>query len=243
MTIGVITDIHGNSVALDAVLADAESIGGVDSWFVLGDLVAVGPDPVGVVERLWSLPDATFVRGNTERYLGTDLDKHGFGWTRDRLGAARLEWLTGLPLHARRGSTLLVHASPGRDDGPGLDARLSDEQLHVLLRGCEASLVLVGHTHRRLDRTIGGVRAVNPGSVGNPIEDDVRAGWAIVDGDDIDLRRVDYDREAVIRQTEASGNPAAEGIVAHLRGERVYSAQRLSLDVDEYEPSIEAKRA
>jgi predicted phosphodiesterase len=242
MTTGVITDIHGNSVALDAVLADAASIG-VESWFVLGDLVAVGPDPVGVFERLHSLPDATFVRGNTERYLGTDVGKHGLAWTRDRLGTSRVDWLASLPLHARRGSTLLVHASPGRDDGPGLDARLSDEQLHVLLRGCDATTVLVGHTHRRIDRTVEGVRALNPGSVGNPIEDDVRAGWAVIDGGDIQVRRVDYDVDAVIHQVVDSDNPVADAIVAHLRGERNFTNQPLSIDIDVYEPPLEAKRA
>jgi len=241
---GVITDIHGNTVALDAVLADAASLG-VGRWFVLGDLVAVGPDPVGVVERLQSLPNATFVRGNTERYLtATDIDKHGMAWTRSVLGPARLDWLARMPLHARPSDrTLLVHAAPGRDDGVGLDARLGDEQVHVLVRGCEADLVLVGHTHRRVDRTVGGVRVVNPGSVGNAIEHDLCAGWAVVDGDDIELRRVAYDRAAVIAQAEASGNPVIDGIVAHLRGERIFTDQPLDVDVHEFEAPLEAKRA
>jgi diadenosine tetraphosphatase ApaH/serine/threonine PP2A family protein phosphatase len=154
-----------------------------------------------------------------------------------------VQWLTSLPLHARIGSTLLVHASPGRDDGPGLDARLSDEQLHVLVRGCGASRVFVGHTHRRVDRTVDGVRVINPGSVGNPIESDLRAGWAVVDGDDVELRRVDYDRELVVRQTEASGHPVPDGIVAHLRGARIFTDQPLSVEVHDFEPPLEDKQA
>lgn len=63
MAIGVITDIHGNSTALDAVLADAAGLA-VHAWHVLGDVVAIGPDPVGVVDRLQALPNAMFVRGN-----------------------------------------------------------------------------------------------------------------------------------------------------------------------------------
>jgi putative phosphoesterase len=240
---GVVTDIHGNLVALDAVLADAESQA-IERWFVLGDLVAVGPDPVGTVERLQALPNATFVRGNTERYLtDTDTDRHGMAWTRAQLGTARLDWLRTMPLHARFDRTLLVHASPGRDDGVGLDFRLRDDQLRVLVRGCDADLVLVGHTHRHFDRTVDGVRIVNPGSVGNAIEPDGCAGWAVVDGDDIDLRRVAYDRDAVIAQAEASGNPVIDGIIAHLRGERIFTDQPLDVDITEYEPPLEAKRA
>ena len=245
MPIGVITDIHGNTTALDAVFDDAATVG-IDGWYVLGDVAALGPDPVGVVDRIRSLPNARFVRGNTERYLTTDaFDLLGSrDWTREVLGPERLEWLGSLPVHVRDGRTLLVHASPGRDDGPGLHPRLEDEHLRVLTRGCDADVVIVGHTHRRLDRTIDGVRLVNPGSVGNPTEDDLCAGWAVVDGPDIELRRVAYDLGEVIRQTEASGNPATEWIVAHLTGDSIdRGALRDDFDVHEFEPSLEAKRA
>lgn len=244
MTIGVITDIHGNSVALDAVLADAAPFG-IDEWWVLGDLVAIGPDPVGVVERLQALPNATFVRGNTERYL-TDGTPHGHGlsWTQEQLGPERLAWLRAMPLHARVGRTLLVHASPGRDDGPGLHPRLTDEHVRVLTRGCDADLVLVGHTHAPVDRIVDGIRIVNPGSVGNPTQEDLGAGWAVIEGDDIELRRVAYDRDAVIAQTLSCGIDVTDGILAHLRGEKIdRSGIRPDFDVHEFEPLLEAKRA
>ena len=69
MKLALISDIHGNSVALDAVLADIDSQGSVDEVWVLGDLAALGPDPVGVLERLNALPKVRFLRGNTDRYL------------------------------------------------------------------------------------------------------------------------------------------------------------------------------
>ena len=69
MKIALFSDIHGNSVALDAVLADIQSQGGVEGYWVLGDLVAVGHDPVGVLERLTALPNVQYVRGNTDRYV------------------------------------------------------------------------------------------------------------------------------------------------------------------------------
>src|SRR5688500_16412267 len=71
MRLAVFSDIHGNSVALDAVLADIERQDGVDAYWVLGDLVAFGPDPVGVLERLERLEHEEFVRGNTDRYLAS----------------------------------------------------------------------------------------------------------------------------------------------------------------------------
>jgi predicted phosphodiesterase len=68
MRVAILSDIHGNSIALDAVLADLRSHGGVDAYWVLGDLVALGPDPIGVLERLDRLENASFIRGNTDRY-------------------------------------------------------------------------------------------------------------------------------------------------------------------------------
>ena len=71
MKIAILSDIHGNSIALDAVLADIEHAGGVDGYWLLGDFAAIGPDPVGVLEQIRALPNALFLRGNTDRYAST----------------------------------------------------------------------------------------------------------------------------------------------------------------------------
>ena len=71
MRVAIFSDIHGNTIALDAVLADISARGGADWYWVLGDLVAIGADPVGTLERLVALPAALFVQGNTERYVLT----------------------------------------------------------------------------------------------------------------------------------------------------------------------------
>lgn len=71
MRIALLSDIHGNSIALDAVLADIQTNGGVDEYWILGDLCAIGHDPVGVLERVAQLPNVRFVRGNTDRYTVT----------------------------------------------------------------------------------------------------------------------------------------------------------------------------
>ena len=71
MRLALLSDLHGNPIALDAVLADIEAKGSVDGYLVLGDLVAVGHDPGCVLERLVRLPGARFVQGNTDRYVVT----------------------------------------------------------------------------------------------------------------------------------------------------------------------------
>lgn len=71
MRIALLSDIHGNFLALDAVLKDIEAQGGVESYWILGDLVAIGPEPVRVLEALLALPNAIFTRGNTDRYVVT----------------------------------------------------------------------------------------------------------------------------------------------------------------------------
>src|SRR5690349_16932627 len=103
MRIAILSDIHGNPLALEAVLADVQAQGGVDSYWVLGDFSALGYDPVTVLERLSVLPNLQCTRGNTDRFatVGQDqkalisaIEKNphildsvletvaGFGWTR-----------------------------------------------------------------------------------------------------------------------------------------------------------------
>ncbi len=210
MRIAILSDIHGNSIALDAVLADLRSQSSVDAIWVLGDLAAIGPDPVGVLERLSTLENAVYVRGNTDKYVTTgerpgptieearadprrlatlvELER-SFSWTQGAVTAAgRFDWLAALPLELRltlpNGTRLLgVHASPGQDDGSGFHPGLSAEQERSLLSGCNANLVCVGHTHTVLDIEVDGVRVVNPGSVSNPFPPDLRASYAILDAD------------------------------------------------------------
>ncbi len=69
--LAILSDVHGNPIALDAILGDIEARGRVDGYWVLGDLAAEGHDPAAVLRRLAALPDARFVRGNTDRYVLT----------------------------------------------------------------------------------------------------------------------------------------------------------------------------
>jgi putative phosphoesterase len=208
MRLALFSDIHGNPTALDAVLEDIRARGGADAYWVLGDLVAIGYDPVATLERLAALPNVRFVRGNTDRYAVTgerppptlaeaQADPHlvpqlvevahSFAWTQGYVAATGWQdWLAELPLEQRlilpEGTRLLgVHAAPGSDDGSGLRPDLSESQLAALLDGCGADLVCAGHTHWPLDLRVGRVRAVNVGSVGNPWSVDVRASYVLLD--------------------------------------------------------------
>jgi len=250
MRVALLSDIHGNSIALDAVLTDIDEAGGVDEYWALGDLVALGPDPVGVVERLDALCAVSVLGGNTDRYVVTgerpppsvadataDPDLVGvlaevagsFAWTAGYIAAAGLcPWLEALPSQFRRtlpdGTRVLaVHASPSADDGPGIDPRATDAELAALLVGCDTDLVFGGHTHRPVDRRVGPIRAINVGSVSNPVAPDLRACYVILDADRggyrIEHRRVGYDRAAVISAVEALKHPGRGYVIKHHRGE------------------------
>ena len=195
MKIAILADIHGNSIALSKVVEDIQSIGGVDEYLFLGDFVALGPDPIGVMEQISKLSNARFIRGNTDRYICTgelpwpqfaDVIKdptlaelhiqivRSFSWTTGAVGASGwLPWFKELPLDTHfvlpDGSRVLaVHAVPGTDDGTGISLNISDEALLELVSNVDAGLVLVGHTHLPFDRTVRNIRVVNPGSVSNP---------------------------------------------------------------------------
>jgi predicted phosphodiesterase len=209
-SVALLADIHGNSVALDAVLADIASQGGADAFWVLGDLAAIGPDPIGVLERLSSLPNARLCRGNTDRYIVTgdrpspspDQVKanpslvptlvevvSSFAWTQGAITAAGwLDWVAALPLEFRvtlpdGTRCLCVHASPGCDDGRGIAPNLSQAELETELADTDADMICVGHVHWPLDVMVKGIQVLNPGSVSNPVAPDLRASYAILTTD------------------------------------------------------------
>jgi hypothetical protein len=105
----------------------------------------------------------------------------------------------------------------------GIDPRADDEAQATLLAGCDADLVFGGHTHRPVDRMLGPVRAINLGSVSNPVAPDLRASYVILDaGRDryrVEHRRVAYDCDAVIAELERLNHPGRAWLISHHRGE------------------------
>jgi predicted phosphodiesterase len=256
LRLGLISDVHGNATALDAVLADGSAVG-IAAWWVLGDLAAIGPQPTATLERLANLPKVRFVRGNTDRYVITgerpwphaadivkdqslrplfDAIEASFSWTRDVLTTEWLAFLSALPceqqLRLSDGTTLLgIHASPSSDDGPGITPEIDDHDLAALLAGSDADVICGGHTHQATDRRLNRQRVVKLGSVSNPITSDLRATYVVIDDDPhghaLVHRRVAYDHAHVLEQLRLSSHPEAGYLAGFQRGEQVrHSADR-----------------
>ncbi|MEM7129896.1 MAG: metallophosphoesterase family protein [Chloroflexota bacterium] len=211
MRIALLSDIHGNHIALDAVLADIQSQGEPDAYWVLGDLAALGGQPVDSLERVTALPNVSFVRGNTDRYV-TKGDRppplpeevvanpdllpvlvevaNSFAWTQGMITASGwFDFMDKLPLEQRLtlpdGTRLLgVHASPGTDDGVGVSPDTPEEVLNEMFDSCDADLVCVGHTHWPANRQVGNVHVVNLGSVANPRIPSLEATYVLLDANE-----------------------------------------------------------
>jgi len=251
MRIGFLADIHGNDVALRAVLQDAAQQG-IERWWALGDLVLFGPRPVEVLELLQDLPGISMLRGNTDRYVltgeqpaphatasdaaaSTDLVVRygamaaGIGWTRGVLEqAGLLDRMIALPAYLRvqlpSGARVLgVHASPQADDGIGIEPDVSDEQLRPLLAGCDADVVIGGHTHAADDRLIGEIRVLNPGSTGLPRTRGI-ATWLVLDDDGsartVTRQSTPFDVDTVVSDLHRRHHPNAEFVTSVLSGRR-----------------------
>ena len=184
MRIAVLSDIHGNCAALDAVLADTERRD-VDHIVNLGDSLSGPFDAAATADRLIAL-DLPTVRGNHDRQLfDRDRDKMGLweSWCIDDLRPPHIDWLKALPRTLDLQGVLLCHGTPEKDDENWLDRRRPDqrpiardmEAVEARAAGVTADLFLCGHTHTpRVVQLQDGRKIVNPGSVGCPAYLDTR---------------------------------------------------------------------
>jgi predicted phosphodiesterase len=222
MRVAALYDIHGNLVALEAVLAELERLA-PDHILVGGD-VALGPMPRETLERLATLGDrVTYIRGNCDREMATPTEAFKSGawgmrtaWAASRCTPAQVALLAGLPTTATLaidglGPVLFCHGSPRHDDE--ILTKLSpDERLRAVLSGKEPPVIVSGHTHVQYERDALGRRWINPGSVGMAYEREAVACWAMF-GPEVSLRRTPYDVERAIRDVRASGFPDPEEFV------------------------------
>jgi diadenosine tetraphosphatase ApaH/serine/threonine PP2A family protein phosphatase len=197
--LALLYDIHGNLPALEAVLADA---GDVEGFVLGGDYAVAGAWPRETVERLKELENATWIRGNADRWLVDRRDAPApidaiAARTAELLGDDLVDELSALPESTTIDGTLYCHASPGSD----METFLPEpgERDAELLLGVETRRVVCGHIHISFDREgPGGIEIVNPGSVGMPWDGDHRAAYAVIEGDRVERRRVEYDWEASV---------------------------------------------
>jgi putative phosphoesterase len=189
-SVAALYDIHGNLAALEAVLAEVPDDATI---LVGGDVVAVGAEPAATLERLRALGDRVlWLRGNADRELmpgEPGLAPPGvFDATRAALTEEQIEFLYELPPTQRVGDVLYCHASP-RNDVDIFTERTPEERIAFLFEGLDVPTVVCGHTHTQYERTVGGVRVVNAGSVGAPYEEEPGAYWLL----DLVHRRTPYD--------------------------------------------------
>ena len=217
----VISDVHGNRLALDAVLDDIARQG-VDATACLGDHVSGPLDPAGSADRLMGL-DGPVIRGNHDRWLidrvGKELDPVD-RFALMRLKASHRAWLEAMPATAVvDGSVFLCHGTPTSDNTVWLDNYWYDRQTTLpseesIMRhaaGVDYPVILCGHTHMaRSVRLRDGRLIVNPGSVGvQVVHGSPDARYAIVERRDgqwfSSIRMVPYDHEAAAEQARANG--------------------------------------
>ena len=225
MRIAIVSDVHSNLEALDAVLRDAEESGGVDEVWCLGDIVGYGPEPSRVIAALRDRRTVA-VAGNHDRAACGLLSLEEFNpyagaavrWTSEQLSRDEADYLSSLPLTRTSGDFTLVHGSLR---APEWEYLLEPDQAEVHFALQTTRYSLIGHSHLTFhveergrsphfapnrDRdtvALGEQRLIlNPGSVGQPRDGDSRSAYILYDRDAalVTFRRVEYDIRATQRK-------------------------------------------
>ncbi len=228
MRIAIISDIHGNLTALDAVLADLRQQK-PDVIYHGGDLAFGGCNPAEVIDCIvrqgWK-----GVLGNTDEMLWETsaraaleasapklkplfkvlFDLSGPA-TKQMIGPSRLEWLRQLPMELRHENLALMHASPGNLWRAPMDTA-DDAELETSYAPLNAEIVVYCHIHRPFIRKVGGMTVCNTGSVGSPYDGDPRASYLLIQDGKPTICRVAYDVEKEVGRLLASDYPQKEWI-------------------------------
>jgi putative phosphoesterase len=230
--IAVVSDVHANLTALEAVIADLATTA-PDVVVNGGDLLSGGSRPAEVIDRIRGL-GWPGVRGNTDEMLWrrdrleetlaaphfASIKRMVVGYviptTLDAIGSERLAWLQSLPLVWSHEGVAVTHAAPGDAwRSPGVKA--SDEELDRVYAPLAARIVAYGHIHHPFVRALTRLTVANSGSVSLSYDGDSRASYAIVDDGRVEIRRVEYDIDEEIACLRASQDPYAEWTAQMLR--------------------------
>jgi diadenosine tetraphosphatase ApaH/serine/threonine PP2A family protein phosphatase len=225
----VISDIHANITALEAVLAAA---GPVETVWCLGDVIGYGPDPNECISRIRALPNLTCMLGNHDAAILGQIDFQAFNydaraalrWTKSELNVDGIEFLKSLPERKEIGEVTLVHGSPRNPVWEYiLDIHTASENFDHF----NGKVCMVGHTHMAgayvlNDKTVTAevpepgtsypikMRTIlNPGSVGQPRDHNPKAAFAFFYPDKLvwEAHRVEYDIASVQRRIKRAGLP------------------------------------
>ena len=236
MRIAIVSDIHGNRTAFEAVLADLRQTS-PDLSLHGGDLAQGGASPAEIVDRVRDLGWPGVV-GNTDEMLfrpesltefASQLPQLQSLWaaieemavaTREALGEERLAWLSALPRVEIYGSMALVHASPeSLWRAPAPDA--SDAELESVYAPLGQPIAIYAHIHQSYVRSVAGpggsrVTVANTGSVSLPYDGDRRAAYLLLDGRNPSICRVAYDVDAELKALAGCGLPHSDWIAKTL---------------------------
>lgn len=238
MKIAVLSDIHGNILALKAVLEDITNQG-IDKIYILGDLAFCGPCPNETINYIReNLKHAKIIQGNTDEMILMDKDKvddipsfkkevmsAALKYSQDKLSEENKEFLSNLPAQIYEEVAgikfLFVHGSPRRND-EGITQNINYSVLEEIVKDTEANIIFCGHTHYPIIHQLNKKTVVNVGSVGRPFEENPRSVYVIVDLSEasqrkfsIEHRYVKYDLERAASDLEQCEFEGAN-ILAHM---------------------------
>jgi putative phosphoesterase len=216
MRTAIIADIHGNDVAFEAVMKDLKNHQ-INSVIFLGDLIAKGPQPQEVYDRMAHIKPLVWLKGNTDAWLDdallsvlptTEKEKrllsyynymshHLVGKSMDDIIKKKIMMVT----HLGHYEVMCVHGTP-KDVSSGIDLSINKEVMKKELSDVEATVILCAHTHKMMDGYLGAHRIINPGAIGLCNDsDDQRASYVVIDtssGFQVEQYKVAYDIEKVI---------------------------------------------
>lgn len=231
MRLAILSDIHGNGTALDAVLADIQRQH-VDRLICLGDLANAGPHPRYCLDTVRQLTDVV-IQGNHELYLlddemGQEVDNNplwaGLRWVRGQLRPEQFGYMRRLPfsycwVENGRSPTLFTHGSPA-SQFLGFKAEYNHEAIVKRMNGHDHITLFVGHTHRQLYQNWSRSWVCNVGSVGMPLDGTPEAKYVIATWQrqqwQIEFRRVSYDLAALTAAFDDTGFQQAGGVITAL---------------------------
>lgn len=235
MRIAIVSDIHDNLTAFEAVLADLRETS-PDLVLHGGDLVSGGSSPVEVVDRVRDLgwrgvfgnTDEAVARPETLEKFAMQSSAPGSLWqavremtafTREALGEERIAWLDDLPRVLIHPPAALAHASP-TDAWRSPLAGASDAELESTYSPLGQAIAVYGHIHQPFVRNVAGLTVINTGSIGQSFDGDPRASYLLIDNGTPKVRRVEYDVEREINAIAASGLPHSDWVARTLRAAR-----------------------